>query len=467
MQYFKKFTTQVFVTFSIFASATHLHAATQLAMGFHDGHRPLLVASHDDGKAWYMPDSINPLSDDATLNFGHCSDGHCLVGGFDYNPRSNHVVLPLFITSHDNGHSWSRAKSIPSFPPQVDGVSAYHVSCVDKTCTAVGTYQRIGDTQHPLLMVSQDRGDNWSFVEDITGFRKAYAGYLQTISCTKQSCVAGGSYDYGLQNPYGPSLPLLVISKDQGRSWTFVKNISGLPSPINTSSTIYSIECSNQMCVASGSIRDKELNVPMLLVSKDSGASWTFVSNYGGLPADTNDVALFGLSCAGNLCAAAGAQFDFENQNSRLFLLTTHDSGQSWSFVKNISGLPTELQNAMFNKISCHNKTCVAIGSGFVKDGLPPIGEEPLLVVSKDSGQTWSNVKNISGLPETFTPQMLHFSDVKCSANVCTIVGRLSKDVETIPVILQSWDNAQTWTMMRDIIGLPKNSLLTNLTVSQ
>jgi len=113
------------------------------------------------------------------------------------------------------------------------------------------------------------------------GLQKALStslrGGLARINCTNTTCIATGSVSGGYSSLF------LMISHDSGQSWTEVKNISGVSQ--KNKLRIDDISCTGENCVAAGDYIGNNQYVPILLVSHNKGDSWSAVDKIPNAPA--------------------------------------------------------------------------------------------------------------------------------------------------------------------------------------
>lgn len=250
---------------------------------------PLIAVSADKGKSWsYSSDILNKtpavssFSDyyDFNLTNISCNDTTCVLGGTYFN--SKEAYLPLIAVSNDKGVTWNYPKSVFSnMPGGVHQAEINKVACDQKSCIAVGK------STAPYLAVSSDRGATWSYPASITTeLPKDYAadGELEDVSCNSHVCVAVGKYKS--KNLYAYAQPLLAVSYDHGNKWSYVTNISA-PSSIFL---LHNASCNEEYCAVTGTWYTSWLypmSKPLLLNSRDNGVTWSApVSVSANLPAN-------------------------------------------------------------------------------------------------------------------------------------------------------------------------------------
>ena len=92
-------------------------------------------------------------------------------------------------------------------------------------------------------------------------------------SCSGNTCIATGFYNDGTTNR-----PLLALSHDAGASWTYPSAITSTQLPVTFHSGILNggASCSGTTCIAIGYYNDGTVNRPLLALSEDGGFSWTY-----------------------------------------------------------------------------------------------------------------------------------------------------------------------------------------------
>jgi hypothetical protein len=288
----------------------------------------------------------------------------------------------------------------------------------------------------PLILTSTDDGSTWSVNTKIDDQAK---GGLDSVSCTDGTCVSGGSLDW--------SSPLL-LSKDNGITWSLFKDINKLPKMISLS--IDHVSCSRSTCLASGNYIEPITGYrkPLLLVSNDQAQSWTFNNYFNDAP--HNFELINYASCSGGACVGIGG----ENTKERLMI--SLNSGYSWTF-KPIMRLPEDSIGIKFNTAQCQQGLCIAGGSFDVQASPSSISSYPLLSISKDQGANWNYIKSIdlSSIEGGEIFAMAHAKNIWVAAGMFAKKRQTPEPPMTEPLLLVSTDQGNHWLFKNNIKGLP------------
>jgi hypothetical protein len=118
-------------------------------------------------------------------------------------------------------------KTFINFPSSLFGLMISGVSCLDKTCLAVGRLNsdllRMMDS---LLLISHDEGSSWSTLSNIPNHPLSSAQALLNIDCSADTCIAVG---LSVIDENSSIHPILLVSHDRAQSWTSVASIANLP----------------------------------------------------------------------------------------------------------------------------------------------------------------------------------------------------------------------------------------------
>lgn len=314
------------------------------------------------------------------------------------------VSKPLLAFSQ-NMLDWSYISTLPSDFFK-DGI-LNSASCSGDMCIAVGEYQNKSTEEvwrrKPLLLLSSDHGTNWSSYYKLPYDYINNGGYL-SASCFNGTCVAGGSYDS--QNG---TRPLLISSKDNGATWTYAYHLYNQ----NAVGSIHSTSCTDNFCMATGSYHANSLEMPLLAITQNSGTNWTTISVK---PEHFHSGYFYSADCRNNTCIAAGGYHATQN-HSFPYLISSQDKGQSWHLPSSVkAGLPEDYAGfGTFFSTSCNDQFCIAAGGYLNADAKM----KPLIAISRDQGLTWVYHPK---LPEDFAN--VGFSeDTACMDNMCFAVG--------------------------------------------
>lgn len=413
--------------------------------------RPLILTR--DQNSWSNVNKINNLPanlGETSLYSVSCSANICNgVGVYTHNA----VTLPLFLTSNDQGQSWTFVDKVSQTPSSMDKISLYTLRCSANTCIAVGMAEK-NNHFSPVLAKSDDSGKSWKFSNAGFADLSNKEGQLSYVEHSGNVWIVGGYYDY-YYFPYVRyyQTPLLLVSKDNGNTWSQLEENSGLPSTdMLKGALLTALQCTDNSCFAATT---GSQTAPFLMQSQDHGQSWSVVSAIANIPSASNlNPFLSALSCTNTFCVSAGS-WDWMSPDQPPkglpFILRSDNKGFAWSFVENIMNLPTNFQGVELNSASCSENMCVVGGNfGYEKNS----SKLPLLLSSQDSGLTWSFVQTIKNLPSSFLDASI--KKVNCSADICIAIGSWNKTAfQSLPLILESQDKGQTWTFIENITNLP------------
>lgn len=400
---------------------------------------PLLLVSNNNGQSWsFVPTISNHPCEsyEGMISEASCNDSVCSAVGSGFNQ------IPLLV-SHDQGQTWSLVENIQGSPPSNLQILS-SISCTSNACIAAGTYFNLSrNTSWPLLVKSDSRGQSWAFVQNISDLPKDLeSAILTSVSCAGNVCSAVGNY----KNKSDADQLLLLVSNNSGESWSFIQNNADLPPDFNSSDLI--VNCIGETCIVAGNY-NTTTKLPLLLVSNDKGHAWTIIKNLAGRPVDMKDGKFYSVSCTGTVCVAAGV---YHEDNIYLPLLVlSKNNGKTWSIVHNILNLPTNMQAAELSSVTCSGSIWVAAGYYYTaEEALPFL---PFLLVSSNSGESWTFVEKIAGFPA----KSASFHAVSCTENTCTAAGEYyhTVDIDLPPPLVVSNDKGQSWTFIENIPGFP------------
>jgi len=241
--------------------------------------RPVFISSQDGGQSWSFVDNINGYDNQkrAFINQLTCTKDNCLAVGINGTLIGTHTPLML-IGGGDSNLPWSVVK-LPELKNTEQGFLS-SVTCVNKNCIAVGYLTDSNDKKvSPLLLFSDDQGQHWQVSEAIFGYPSTPIAATDYVSCTNNLCVATGrNYITGSGKICDP---FIIVSKDYGHTWSYVNNITGLPKePMIT--TLGPSYCQGKICTIVGHYGNSDnqaVTQILLLVSNDQGQSWSKIDN--------------------------------------------------------------------------------------------------------------------------------------------------------------------------------------------
>ena len=262
---------------------------------------PLLAVSSDSGVTWTYKIQKGSTPPSGYINNAQffstsCTGDSCVASG-SYTSTSN-INFPLLSASTDGGATWTyKIQKNMGLPTDFsNNGSLVSASCIANHCSVAGSYADSNNIQYPLLASSSDGGITWVYKIEKglslpTDFNNN-AGF-RTLSCNGNSCVASGGYDDNNSNSY----PLLALSTDNGNTWSYkIQKNGGLPTDFSNNGSFNSASCTSTLCIAGGyTVDSNNIQYPLLASSSDSGTTWVYKikNNLQPLPVDFSTNAIF------------------------------------------------------------------------------------------------------------------------------------------------------------------------------
>lgn len=221
-----------------------------------------------------------------------------------------------------------------------------NVSCDGANCAAVGLDLTVWPyAMKPFFVYSNDEGKSWSRATTISGLTPAIAQLgswmgFDHVNCKDKLCIAGGGRLDTIPNYYS-NKPLLLLSRDGGKTWSFTPVAISTLAPLQVSE-IDSLGCTGSHCVVIGGYESGSESSEFILSSKNAGLTWEVTKTIPGTSTDflQRDTELEAMSCSDNLCVVAGKHDGKESNQSYPFFFTSKDGGMTWEFKKDIALLP-------------------------------------------------------------------------------------------------------------------------------
>lgn len=195
------------------------------------------------------------------------SAGNCTLGG-GYVDSAGHAQV--FVAS-EHGGTWGPAQRLPGLPALNQGGRAglTQVSCGSaRLCAAGGWYLNLKRKQRQQAWVATEIGGRWQRAEKVPGTTALNTGgnaAADTVSCSTNSCVAGGWYS---SSPFYRSG--FLVTERRG-TWGTAAQVPGL-ARLNTGreAVVTSLSClPSGSCTAVGDYADaKSFENRMFVVSQ-------------------------------------------------------------------------------------------------------------------------------------------------------------------------------------------------------
>lgn len=468
------------ITYEQFVVSAESIQSTQIAVGNYtvDGLNivPSILTSINDGNQWsytmnhhqFTPPNANGRS--AILQNVSCSDRNFCVAVGDYSTKKG--KFPMLVVSRDRGLTWTyKVTDTTLLPPNGapnPNAELTDVSCFDKNCVAIGQYYTREGMIYPMLLHSNDFGNNWTYKMYDTLLPPPHAAqnpnvHFRGVSCHKNICAAVGEYlAYQEECNCRAFFPMLVVSTDAGNTWEYKMYDTLLPPPnaaIDPHTKFRNVSCYDHVCAAVGEYTNGVGYFPILVVSMDKGKTWTYQVSDTLLPqpdAAENPSAGFGnVMCNKKLCVAAGS---YNDNNGRFpMVLTSLDKGKTWSYkLSNKNPVPHSGTdpNTSINALDCSGGFCVIGGTYRNGNGGDGTGYFPFIAVSHDQGNTWEYkvFDTYQAPPNIGVDPNGIFRGINCVKNKCTAVGdyRHVLSFNTFPMIAVSSDYGNSWTYKVD-----------------
>lgn len=319
---------------------------------------PLVMLSIDDGKSFVANNNMNgylpanaEIGDEERvfLNTVTCAQKTCLiVGSYKKLNTSNVSQTPIILLSNDGGETF--ASILPTvFPDEMDQTdntqaSLNNISCTNNTCVAVGYYLKknspINSSYYaPLIFISNNRGQ--TFNQSGTVILPSDAGdafaTLQSVTCSKQNCVAVGTYQtLAQQIASNGQTPLTVYSIDGGK--TFISSSIATPADgVAGFNLLHGVTClENNVCITVGEYQKPLFTfAPLIARSINQGQEWPSIikstipsSPPSGIPESAE---LFSIACASPFCVSVGGYKPNTNETRIPLAVLSTDDGLTFS----------------------------------------------------------------------------------------------------------------------------------------
>lgn len=327
--------------------------------------------------------------------------------------------------------------------------SGYSVKGLPKSVS-----QNTTDPTNCAALVSLTAHSSCILQLDISGEAKSEFALCKGMSCTKSAVplnvsqaatpqstsllVAAGNY-----NNVTASYPILSRSTNGGTTWNFVIDSTKPTLPLNylNDASFNAVSCATNLCAAAGTYNNVATYLPLIASSSDKGLHWSYATPV--LPPDFSSQGyLYGTSCSDQICVAVG---QYHNGATVMpLLLQSTDNGLSWQYKTPV--LPADfVGSSAFRSTSCTNQYCVSAGSYF--NGT---ANYPLLNTSNDGGLTWAlKIDSTSPASQPTGISDGSFASVSCNGALCIAAGVYTNG-GSYPLAAFSNDSGQTWSFPVD-----------------
>lgn len=321
---------------------------------------PLLIQTSDGGNTWVNTEYLflSPL--DLSLKFTDvsCTGGSyhaiCTIAGRigSEDPLFN----PIIYQTKDRGVTWLKT-SLDNFPTNWNG-TLHSISCTGNVrhpiCASVG----VGSFKPNLLkgsnfpLIVQNNEDKWS-ISSITNAASDW-NTLYSASCINGSnpfCFAVG---FALNNNNIPS-PILTIKTDAANTWQAI-TINNMPNE----GVLRNGACneSGSTCVAVGFRKNIE-DQPLIIVSKDHGKTWDYKPKIDCPPPKEAPDATVICDNMGEKCIATAHLWLIAGWTWLAYYTENHCS---WNLAKDAT---TDFADWKASKCSNDFSTCIIVGTSW------------------------------------------------------------------------------------------------------
>lgn len=328
-----------------------------------------ILVSEDKGVNWHTVNIANmPAHTGQSISSIECSKTLCVAAG---NYSHDGSISPMMLLGDTN--EWHFVTKL-NYPKDVNYYGG-RVSCTDDYCVVASQYEQAPGIYYPIFSQYDRRTGEWQITKDIQGFPKDFKGLtLPDVSCTGSRCVATGGSG-------------VFSSTDEGKTWSYVSTVAG--SPAYQSIDLTTTYCKEDRCIAAGDGKLDNKLQPFLMHSKDGGQAWAYADIAKPV---TPKAALYVTtsSCDKEVCVATGSTLKADP-----LVLISRDAGASWSYVENLPRVPNggyalviALQAA-----TVQGQNIVIVGSS--TDSKASL---PLILVSHDAGATWDLSTKVTGV---------------------------------------------------------------------
>lgn len=325
-----------------------------------------------------------------SCQISHATVKNILFG--DVYNKDKHSNTNIIITNHSD-NTWTFNN------PVFDNSSLAYFSratCTGDYCIAVGNHEISGtpiSTRHVILS-SQDGGETWSSIRYIKGINtKLYylEGGFNHLICYEKQCYLSGEINNFTADDQSYSL---IISEDGGKTWAIPTGDDPL-----LSLPKLDFYCINNQCLSRSNKKGT------FIMSEPNGQAKKIITL--DFP-DAKEIGVDHLQPSGNNFIAMG-YYITQSNNYKPITIISNDGGEHWQEKSH--------DDISVDDLTCHKQVCLASSRNFYPDS-----KYPVLMLSRDSGQTWNLLSVSSKAPSNDALSMTVYKSI-CTEKACTMIG--------------------------------------------
>ncbi len=372
-----------------------------------------------------------------------CIGNNCLAAGY-YLKSPGAEFLPQVIQSRDAGVSFIHALE-PPLPPGGTTGGLTGISCSGaNNCIAVGFYQNSPTSDvFPLIVQSFDGGLTFTETTPAALPSGGVTGALVEVICKGFECYAVGYYQ---ESSTGPTLPYVAVSIDKGK--TFPHAIATALPTNGILGALLAITCAGEECIAVGYYRTSSTGaiLPLIVQSKNKGRSFPFAVQ-PPMPTGGMVGQLVGVNCIDTDCTAVGF-YQKERTPPPAHPLplpyATHSFDAGKTFTTGFEPpMPSDGKLGSLNDVTCNQTKCIGVGA---YQTTSPVGNfQPYTIQSFNKGRSFE--KPVQP-PQPSGALIGGLIGVTCTNTSCVSVGGYQKTTEDrrLPLVIQSADSGSSFT---------------------